>query len=44
MNYKLLLITQDNDLSKDIDSLNNIKSVKANDVSVKRLNHYGFFK
>lgn len=42
MNYKLLLITQDNDLSKDIDSLNNIKSVKANDVSVKRLNHYGF--
>ena len=25
MNYKLLLITQDNDLSKDIDSLNNNK-------------------
>ena len=42
MNYKLLLITQDNDLSKDIDSLNNNKSVKANPVNVKRINQYGF--
>ena len=42
MNYKLLLITQDNDLSKDIALLNNNKSVKANPVSVKQINQYGF--
>lgn len=42
MNYKLLLITQDNDLAKDILGLNDSKSVKANDVKVNRINKYGY--
>ncbi len=43
MKYKLMLITQDNDLAKDILALNEIKSVKANLVTVQRINKYGFF-
>ena len=42
MNHKLLLITQDNNLAKDILALNENKSVKANEVKVKRINKYGF--
>lgn len=42
MTYKLLLITQDNDLARDIIALNSNKSVKANPVHVKRINQYGF--
>lgn len=42
MTHKLLLITQDNDLAKDIIALNDNKSVKANPVHVKRINQYGF--
>lgn len=42
MNYKLLLITQDNDLAKDILTLNDNHSVKANEVKVNRINKYGF--
>ena len=42
MTHKLLLITQDGDLASDIFNLNNIKSVKANPVAVKRINKYGF--
>lgn len=42
MTHKLLLITQDNDLAKDIISLNSNKSVRANPVNVKRINQYGF--
>ena len=43
MTHKLLLITQDNDLAKDIIALNSNKSVRANPVHVKRINQYGFF-
>lgn len=43
MTHKLLLITQDNDLAKDIIALNSNKSVRANPVQVKRINQYGFF-
>lgn len=42
MNYKLLLITQDNDLAKDILALNDVKSQKANPVQVRRINKFGF--
>lgn len=42
MQYKLLLITQDNNLAKDILSLNNNKSVQANIIHVKKINNYGF--
>ena len=42
MTHKLLLITQDNDLSKDIIALNGNKSVRANSVHVKRINQYGY--
>lgn len=42
MTHKLLLITQDNNLAKDILHLNESKSVKANLVRVKRINHYGY--
>ena len=42
MTLKLLLITQDNDLAKDITALNSNNSVRANPVHVKRLNQYGF--
>lgn len=42
MTHKLLLITQDNDLAKDIIALNSNKSVRANPVHVKRINQYGF--
>lgn len=42
MSYKLLLITQDFNLATDILNLNKIKSVKANQVYVKRINQYGF--
>ncbi|SHH23804.1 CFI-box-CTERM domain-containing protein [Clostridium grantii] len=42
MTHKLLLITQDGDLAADIYNLNNIKSVKANPVYVKRINKYGY--
>jgi DNA-binding helix-hairpin-helix protein with protein kinase domain len=43
MNYKLLLITQDNNLAKDILALNDNYSVKANEIKVNRINKYGFF-
>lgn len=42
MTHNLLLITQDNDLAKDILALNDNRSVKANPVQVKRINKYGF--
>lgn len=42
MTHKLLLITQDNDLARDILALNGNRSVRANPVNVKRINHYGF--
>ena len=42
INHKLLLITQDNDLAKDILALNDNKTVRANPVNVKRINQYGF--
>lgn len=42
MTHNLLLITQDNDLAKDILNLNESKSVKANEVHVKRINKYGY--
>ncbi|MDY6290995.1 MAG: zinc-ribbon domain containing protein [Succiniclasticum sp.] len=42
LNYKLLLITQDNNLAKDILALNDNKSVKADDVHVQRINKYGY--
>ena len=42
MKYKLLLITQDADLAKDILKLNDNKSVKANEVNVKKINKYGY--
>ena len=41
LNYKLLLITQDTNLASDILNLNNIQSVKANKIIVKRLNKDG---
>lgn len=41
LTHRLLLITQDNDLARDILALNNIKSVKANQVCVKRIDKYG---
>lgn len=42
MTHKLLLITQDNNLAKDILALNNNKSVKGTAVNVKRINNDGF--
>lgn len=42
MTHKLLLITQDNDLAKDIIALNGNRSIKANPVHAKRINQYGF--
>lgn len=42
MTNRLLLITQDKNLAKDISALNGNKSVKANPVKVKRINQYGF--
>lgn len=42
MTHKLLLITQDNNLAKDILNLNQSKSVKANYVHVKRINQHGY--
>lgn len=44
MKYKLLLITQDNNLAKDILNLNNSRSVKANEVKVNRINKYGLLR
>ncbi|MEG2246548.1 MAG: zinc-ribbon domain containing protein [Romboutsia sp.] len=40
--YKLLLITQDNNLALEILNLNNSKSVKGNNVLVKRINRHGY--
>ena len=42
MKYKLLLITQDKNLTKDILSLNSGKAVRANTVHVRKINRYGF--
>lgn len=42
MQHKLLLITQDNTLGKEILNLNNSKAVKANNVLVKRINKHGY--
>lgn len=42
MTHRLLLITQDGDLAQDILQLNNIKSVRAKSVSVKRINRFGY--
>lgn len=42
MTHKLLLITHDNNLAKDIIALNENQSVRANPVHVKRINQYGF--
>ena len=42
MTHNLLLITQDNNLAKDILALNESKAVKANPISVKRINKNGY--
>ncbi|ORU00833.1 hypothetical protein D081_0815 [Anaerovibrio sp. JC8] len=42
LKYNLLLITQDNNLAKDILNINNSKSVKAYPVQALRVNKYGF--
>ena len=42
IDYEMLLITQDNNLAKDILALNDSKSVKANEVKVNRINKNGF--
>ena len=42
MTHNLLLITQDNDLAKDILNLNKTGSVNAKPVSAKKINKYGF--
>lgn len=42
LSHKLLLITQDGNLAEDILSLNNLKSVKGYEVSVKRINKHGY--
>lgn len=42
MSYKLLLITQDRNLGKEILALNKSKAVRGNKVSVLRINKYGF--
>lgn len=42
MTHKLLLITQDRDLARDILSLNESKAVRAYPVHVQRVNRYGF--
>ena len=42
MTHKLLLITQNGDLAKDILALNNNNSGRVNSVHVKRINRYGF--
>ena len=42
MQYNMLLITQDNNLAKDIIYLNKSKAVKAHEVTALRLNKYGF--
>ena len=40
--YNLLLITQDNNLAREIKELNNSKAVKGHKVEAKRINKYGF--
>lgn len=40
--YKLLLITQDRDLAEGILTLNNDRFVNANNVSVKKIDKFGF--
>ncbi|WP_461811496.1 PIN domain-containing protein [Faecalimonas sp.] len=40
--HKLLLITQDNNLAKDIIVLNKTQSVQGKPIYVKRINQYGF--
>lgn len=42
LSHKLLLITQDRNLGRDILALNDTKSAKAYDVLVKRINKHGF--
>ncbi len=42
LNHKMLLITQDNGLARDIYALNGSKSVKAYPVHVKQINQYGY--
>lgn len=42
MNYNLLLITQDNDLARDILALNDSKSANGKTVAVRQINQYGF--
>lgn len=42
MTHKLLLITEDKKLAMDIIALNKNRSVKANDVNVRRINQYGY--
>lgn len=42
LKYKLLLITQDRDLSQDIFGLNQLKSQQGNRVFVKKINKYGY--
>ena len=42
MSYKLLLITQDRNLGKEVLALNKSKAVRGNKVSVLRINKYGF--
>lgn len=41
MKYKLLLITQDNHLAQDILNMNNLTSVQANPIHVRRLGRNG---
>lgn len=40
--YNLLLITQDRGLARDILKLNNTGSVESKEISVKRINNYGY--
>lgn len=42
MTHKLLLITQDNNLAKDILSLNGTKSANGKNIAVRQINQYGF--
>ena len=42
LSHRLLLITQDGNLAKDILSLNEVRSAKGHKVAVKRINKHGF--
>lgn len=42
LKYKLLLITQDNNLARDILALNNSKAAKGETIEVRQINQYGY--